>query len=94
SEMKEKVKSALEEEFGKAEAEKLSQGGWKSRIAVRSIEDIKGIEYDAVVLIDPEKPSKKNGEDRKIAASRLYVAMTRPTQKLVIVKKKKARLFI
>lgn len=93
-EMREKVQSALEREFGKAETEKLTQGGWKSQIAVRSIEDIKGIEYDAVVLIDPPQPSEKNGEERKIAASRLYVAMTRPTQKLVIVKRKGARLFI
>ena len=93
-EMREKVQSALEREFGKAEAEKLTQGGWKSQIAVRSIEDIKGIEYDAVVLIDPPQPPEEKGEERKIAASRLYVAMTRPTQKLVIVKRKGARLFI
>ncbi|MBQ1803153.1 MAG: ATP-binding domain-containing protein, partial [Aeriscardovia sp.] len=93
-EIREKVQSALEREFGKAEAEKLTQGGWKSQIAVRSIEDIKGIEYDAVVLIDPPQPPEKEGEERKIAASRLYVAMTRPTQKLVIVKRKGARLFI
>ena len=32
-EMREKVQSALEREFGKAEAEKLTQGGWKSQIA-------------------------------------------------------------
>ena len=88
------MRLALEKEFGAKEAERLSKGGWKSQIAVRSIEDIKGIEYDAVVLIDPPEPKEKKGEDRQIAASRIYVAMTRPTQKLVIVKQKKAPSFI
>ena len=85
-EMAEKVRQALESEFGEKESERLFQGGWKSQIAVRSIEDIKGIEYDAVVLIDPAAPGGGQGEGRRLEASRLYVAMTRPTQKLVIVK--------
>ncbi|MBR6439848.1 MAG: AAA family ATPase [Aeriscardovia sp.] len=81
------VRAALEKEFGQAEADRLTQGGWKSQVAVRGIEDIKGIEYDAVVLMDPPEP-QGSGEERKIAASKLYIAMTRPTQKLVIVKRK------
>ena len=85
--MSELVHSALEKEFGKDEADRLTQSGWKSQVAVRGIEDIKGIEYDAVILMDPPEP-RGEGEERKIAASRLYIAMTRPTQKLVIVKRK------
>lgn len=90
--MSARVNTALEKEFGKAEADRLTRNGWKSQIAVRGTEEIKGIEYDAVVLMDPPEPEGE-GEERKIAASRLYIAMTRPTQKLVIVKKKN-RAFI
>ena len=90
--MSARVNAALEKEFGKAEADRLTRNGWKSQIAVRGTEEIKGIEYDAVVLMDPPEPEGE-GEERKIAASRLYIAMTRPTQKLVIVKKKN-RAFI
>lgn len=90
--MSARVNAALEKEFGKAEADRLTRNGWKSQIAVRGTEEIKGIEYDAVVLMDPPEPAGE-GEERKIAASRLYIAMTRPTQKLVIVKKKN-RAFI
>ena len=81
------VARALEKEVGKAEADRLTRNGRKSQISVRAIEEVKGIEYDAVVLMDPPEPEGE-GEERKIAASRLYIAMTRPTQKLVIVKKK------
>ncbi|MBQ5762888.1 MAG: AAA family ATPase [Aeriscardovia sp.] len=90
--MSARVNAALEKEFGKAETDRLTRNGWKSQIAVRGTEEIKGIEYDAVVLMDPPEPEGE-GEERKIAASRLYIAMTRPTQKLVIVKKKN-RAFI
>lgn len=90
--MSARVNAALEKEFGKAKADRLTRNGWKSQIAVRGTEEIKGIEYDAVVLMDPPEPEGE-GEERKIAASRLYIAMTRPTQKLVIVKKKN-RAFI
>lgn len=87
-EIREKVHLALKKEFGVKEAERLSKGGWESQVAVWSIEEMKGIEYDAVVLIDPPELEEEEGQDRQIEASRLYVVMTRPTQKLVIVKRK------
>lgn len=87
-----KVRLALKKEFGAEEAERLFNNEWKSQIAVRSIEEMKGIEYDAVVLLDPPRLNEKEGADRRIAASKLYVVMTRPTQKLVMVKGREASL--
>lgn len=40
----------------------------------------KGLEYDGVILVDPQEILAENGN-----ASDLYVAMTRPTQELIVV---------
>lgn len=51
-------------------------------IAVLSAHDVKGLEFDSVVVADPDGLL---AESRRGAAA-LYVAMTRPTQRLTMVK--------
>jgi DNA helicase IV len=51
-------------------------------IAVLSAHDAKGLEFDSVVVADPDGLL---AESRRGAAA-LYVAMTRPTQRLTLVK--------
>ena len=46
---------------------------------------VKGLEFDAVVVVEPGL-IEDDAPSRLVAASDLYVAMTRPTQKLVIVR--------
>ncbi len=53
-------------------------------------ETVKGLEYDAVVVVQPGR-IEENAPSRLVAASDLYVAMTRPTQRLVIVRTKDGR---
>ena len=51
------------------------------RVAVRTVRDAKGLEYDHVVIIDPDEilaASERGAND-------LYVAMTRATQRLTLV---------
>ncbi|EFA23762.1 HelD family protein [Bifidobacterium gallicum] len=55
------------------------------QVSVLDTQEVKGLEYDAVIvvqpgLIDQEAPS------RIVAAADLYVALTRPTQRLLIVR--------
>ncbi|PLS27506.1 HelD family protein [Bifidobacterium parmae] len=78
--------AALRDVLGDAEAERLAaQEPWDRQVDVCGTETVKGLEYDAVVLVEPglidqEAPS------RLVAAADLYVAMTRPTQRLAIVR--------
>jgi DNA helicase IV len=50
-------------------------------ISVLSPATSKGLEFDSVVLVDPE--GVRTGAAR--GAASLYVAMTRPTQRLTVV---------
>ena len=61
-----------------------SQPRWDAQIGVYTPTEVKGLEFDAVVLMEPGLISE-NSPSRLTAAADLYVAMTRPTQKLVIV---------
>ncbi|WP_165496256.1 HelD family protein [Alloscardovia theropitheci] len=61
-----------------------SQPAWDAQVAVYSPQDVKGLEFDAVVLCEPGLISE-NSASRLSGAADLYVAMTRPTQKLVIL---------
>ena len=78
--------SALASRLGKEEASRLqSQPDWDDQIDIIDPHAIKGLEYDAVVVVEPGLVME-NGASRSSAASDLYVAMTRPTQKLVILR--------
>ena len=84
--LRDAVSAALPDALGVDEAERLAaQDVWERQVDVCGTETVKGLEYDAVVLVEPglidgEAPS------RLVAASDLYVAMTRPTQRLTIVR--------
>lgn len=56
-----------------------------AQIHLTNPEGIKGLEYDAVLLIQPGL-IEANSPSRLTAASDLYVSLTRPTQQLVIVR--------
>ncbi|MDO5688403.1 MAG: AAA family ATPase [Pseudoscardovia radai] len=62
-----------------------SQNAWDSQIVISGPQDVKGLEFDAVVLVEPGLIAM-NATSRLVAAADLYVAMTRPTQRLAIVR--------
>lgn len=73
------VAAAVEERFGDAAGRGAT--GLSRPIAVLTGYEAKGLEFDAVVLADPDALA---AESPRGAAS-LYVAMTRPTQRLTLV---------
>lgn len=78
--------NAIGESLGKKEEERLKkQDEWDDQIDLINTLDIKGLEYDAVVIVQPGQ-IEENGPSRLSAASSLYVALTRPTQQLVLVR--------
>ena len=77
---------AIRSSRGENEARRLqSQGDGDDQIDLSNPEGIKGLEYDAVVLIQPSL-IEQNSPNRLTAASDLYVSLTRPTQQLIIVR--------
>lgn len=86
SELADAVWASIARRFGGDRAERLrSQPRWDRQIAICGPQDVKGLEFDAVVVVQPGLIAD-NAASRQVAASDLYVAMTRPTQKLVIVR--------
>lgn len=72
--------------LGHHEAERLeAQDEWDAQLVVCGTEEVKGLEYDAVVVVQPGL-IEQEAPSRLSAAADLYVAMTRPTQRLVIVR--------
>ena len=77
---------AIREQLGEQEEQRLrNQDDWDDQIDLIDPHGSKGLEYDAVVMIEPGL-IEENGASRLSAAADLYVAMTRPTQQLVIVR--------
>ncbi|MBE1876427.1 HelD family protein [Myceligenerans pegani] len=75
------VARALPTALGDAEAERIgAQRPEDRQVTVLSPRETKGLEFDAVVLVEPSRIAAGPG-----GASDLYVAMTRPTQRLVVV---------
>ncbi|SFR70364.1 DNA helicase IV [Agromyces sp. CF514] len=66
-----------------AEAERAAAEGTSARLWIGTPDDAKGLEFDAVVVAVPPMPSP----DAVSVATwkRLYVALTRPTQRLTVV---------
>jgi DNA helicase IV len=90
SELLPRLRSALQpflrERLGEHEYSRLAaQNRWNRQINLCDALEVKGMEYDAVVLVQPGSISA-NAASRLVAASDLYVAMTRPTQSLVIIR--------
>ncbi|MDD6461849.1 MAG: AAA family ATPase [Bifidobacteriaceae bacterium] len=62
-----------------------SQSIWDSQLMVSEPQEVKGLEFDAVILVQPGLIAL-NAASRLVGAADLYVAMTRPTQRLVVVR--------
>lgn len=61
------------------------QSAWDRQIMVCTTEEVKGLEFDAVIVVQPGQ-IEQTAPARLVAAADLYVAMTRPTQRLLIVR--------
>lgn len=82
------------DQFSSHEANRLiSQPRWDAQIGVYNPTEVKGLEFDAVILCEPGLISA-NSPSRLSAAADLYVAMTRPTQKLAIIQTNEDRMRI
>ena len=80
------VAKAVTKTLGESNAKRLAaQGTWDRQVVVCDTEAVKGLEYDAVVVVQPGE-IENEAASRLVAASDLYVAMTRPTQRLTIVR--------
>ena len=80
------VSHALPDMLGEKEASRINrQAPWDAQIVVCSTDAVKGLEFDAVVVVQPGR-IEEDAPSRLVAASDLYVAMTRPTQQLFIVR--------
>ncbi|PJI94356.1 DNA helicase IV [Luteimicrobium subarcticum] len=75
----EAVVASLARTRGPGVADALT-GGPEARVVVLDPVAVKGLEFDAVVLVEPDEILAGTS-----GASDLYVAMTRPTQRLVVV---------
>jgi DNA helicase IV len=73
------VATALAEKFG----ERVGRGaeGLTREIAVLTPQEAKGLEFDVAVVVDPQRVV----DEIQRGAAALYVAMTRPTQRLHLV---------
>jgi DNA helicase IV len=79
--LRQAVESVLPDALGAAEgARLLAQRQEDAQVTVLSPRETKGLEFDAVVLVEPAAVAEGPG-----GFSDLYVAMTRPTQRLVVV---------
>ncbi|WEV72853.1 AAA family ATPase [Bifidobacterium sp. ESL0790] len=79
------IDEALREDGNEELGQRLeSQSGADRQLGVYDTQVIKGLEYDAVVVVEPGL-IMEGAPSRLSAAADLYVAMTRPTQRLVIM---------
>jgi len=58
-----------------------AHAGLADRVAVLGVDDVKGLEYDAVTVVGPGAIVSASAR----GASDLYVALTRPTQRLTVI---------
>ena len=83
-----RVYAQLQDELDPKEFDRLdAQSSWDDQVTVCSTQTVKGLEYDAVMVVQPGR-IEENAPSRIVAASDLYVAMTRPTQRLLILRTK------
>lgn len=81
-----RVYAELRQTLAPKEFERLSsQNSWDEQVTICSTRTVKGLEYDAVMVVQPGR-IEEDAPSRIVAASDLYVAMTRPTQRLLIVR--------
>lgn len=84
--LRKRIYDELRENLNPKEFDRLeSQSSWDEQVTICSTQTVKGLEYDAVMVVQPGR-IETNAPSRAVAASDLYVAMTRPTQRLLIVR--------
>ena len=80
------IDAALRSHLSTQEYDRLThQPSWDEQVSLCSVGSVKGLEYDAVVVVEPGE-IEQSAPSRLTAAADLYVAMTRPTQRLVIAR--------
>jgi DNA helicase IV len=60
---------------------KVGQGALDERVSLLSVEDAKGLEFDAVTVVEPDRIARESAQGLRS----LYVALTRATQWLTVV---------
>ncbi len=84
--LRKRIYDELQENLNPKEFSRLeSQSSWDEQVTICSTQTVKGLEYDAVMVVQPGR-IETDAPSRAVAASDLYVAMTRPTQRLLIVR--------
>ena len=84
--LRRRVYEQLRETLTAKEFDRLdAQSSWDEQVTVCSTQMVKGLEYAAVKVVQPGS-IEENAPSRIVAAADLYVAMTRPTQRLLIVR--------
>lgn len=84
--LRKRIYDELRENLNPKEFDRLeSQSSWDEQVTICSTQTVKGLEYDAVMVVQPGR-IETDAPSRAVAASDLYVAMTRPTQRLLIVR--------
>lgn len=84
--LRKRIYDELRENLNPKEFDRLeSQSSWDEQVTICSTQTVKGLEYDAVMVVQPGR-IETDAPSRAVAASGLYVAMTRPTQRLLIVR--------
>ena len=84
--LRRRVYEQLRETLTAKEFDRLdAQSSWDEQVTICSTQMVKGLEYDAVMVVQPGS-IEENAPSRIVAAADLYVAMTRPTQRLLIVR--------
>ena len=84
--LRKRIYDELRENLNPKEFDRLeSQSSWDEQVTICSTQTVKGLEYDAVMVVQPGR-IETDAPSRTVAASDLYVAMTRPTQRLLIVR--------
>ncbi|MDR2538637.1 MAG: AAA family ATPase [Bifidobacteriaceae bacterium] len=87
-ELKQAIFKKIEEDYGQVIAHQISsQKSPDAQLEIISPEDSKGLEFDAVLLVEPLDLQlyDNQGHQTYESMSALYVAMTRPTSRLVLV---------
>lgn len=60
---------------------RVGQGALDERVSLLGVEDAKGLEFDAVTVVEPERIARESPQ----GLQSLYVALTRATQSLTVV---------
>jgi DNA helicase IV len=71
----------LAERVRKVFSDRESVAALGERVSVLTVDEVKGLEFDAVTVVDPAAMMRESPR----GASDLYVALTRPTQRLTVL---------